>query len=114
MRTPRPSIWIGATSEAGIARAAKIGDAWMIGPGVELHKIRRQLDLYRGSLAELDKPLRRDYPIFREAEHVIGHAVLDRPLEQLGPARVDAERLQHALGSCNAVATVIECRRRLT
>ena len=66
VRTPRPPIWIGATSEAGIVRAAKLGDAWMIGPGVEVYKIRRQLDLYRGSLAELDKPLRRDYPIFRE------------------------------------------------
>ena len=66
VRTPRPPIWIGATSEAGIARAAKLGDAWMIGPGVEFYKIRRQLDLYRGSLAELDKPLRREYPIFRE------------------------------------------------
>jgi alkanesulfonate monooxygenase SsuD/methylene tetrahydromethanopterin reductase-like flavin-dependent oxidoreductase (luciferase family) len=66
VRRPRPPIWIGATTEAGIARAAKLGDAWMIGPGVEFQKIRRQLDLYRGSLAELDRPLKRDYPIFRE------------------------------------------------
>lgn len=66
VRRPRPPVWIGATSEAGIARAAKVGDAWMIGPGIELQKIRRQLDLYRGSLAELDRPLNRDYPIFRE------------------------------------------------
>jgi alkanesulfonate monooxygenase SsuD/methylene tetrahydromethanopterin reductase-like flavin-dependent oxidoreductase (luciferase family) len=66
VRKPRPPIWVGATHEAGIARAAKVGDAWMIGPGVELQKIRRQLDLYRGSLAALDRPLQRDYPIFRE------------------------------------------------
>ena len=66
VRQPRPPIWIGATAEAGIVRAARLGDAWMIGPGVEFQKIRRQLDLYRGSLAELGRRLRRDYPIFRE------------------------------------------------
>ena len=66
VRQPRPPIWIGATAEAGIVRAARLGDAWMIGPGVEFQKIRRQLDLYRGSLAELGRTLRRDYPIFRE------------------------------------------------
>jgi alkanesulfonate monooxygenase SsuD/methylene tetrahydromethanopterin reductase-like flavin-dependent oxidoreductase (luciferase family) len=66
VRQPRPPIWIGATAEAGIVRAARLGDAWMIGPGVEFQKIRRHLDLYRGSLAELGRPLRRDYPIFRE------------------------------------------------
>jgi alkanesulfonate monooxygenase SsuD/methylene tetrahydromethanopterin reductase-like flavin-dependent oxidoreductase (luciferase family) len=65
-RTPRPPIWIGATADAGIERAAGLGDAWMIGPGVEFGKLGRQLDLYRGALARLARPLERDYPIFRE------------------------------------------------
>ena len=34
-RKPRPPIWIGAGADAAIARAARVGDAWMIGPGVE-------------------------------------------------------------------------------
>ncbi|MBI2217272.1 MAG: LLM class flavin-dependent oxidoreductase [Candidatus Rokubacteria bacterium] len=65
-RKPRPPIWIGATADGGIERAAGLGDAWMIGPGVEFGKLRRQLDLYRGALSRLGRPLERDYPIFRE------------------------------------------------
>jgi alkanesulfonate monooxygenase SsuD/methylene tetrahydromethanopterin reductase-like flavin-dependent oxidoreductase (luciferase family) len=63
---PRPPIWIGATVEAGIARAAGLGDAWMIGPGVEFPRLRPQLDLYRTALGELGKSADREYPIFRE------------------------------------------------
>jgi alkanesulfonate monooxygenase SsuD/methylene tetrahydromethanopterin reductase-like flavin-dependent oxidoreductase (luciferase family) len=66
VRTPRPPIWIGATADAGIERAAALGDAWMIGPGVEFGKLGRQLDRYRGALARLGRPLARDYPSFRE------------------------------------------------
>ncbi len=65
-RRPRPPIWVGATVDAGIERAAGLGDAWMIGPGVEFGKLGRQLDLYRGALTRLGRPLERDYPIFRE------------------------------------------------
>lgn len=66
VRKPRPPIWIGATAEAGITRAAALGDAWMIGPGVEVAKIGKQLDVYRDALRRLGRPLEREYPIFRE------------------------------------------------
>ncbi len=66
VQRPRPPIWIGATVEAGIARAATLGDAWMIGPGVEVPKIAAQMALYREALRGLGRPLERDYPIFRE------------------------------------------------
>ena len=63
VQKPRPPIWIGATVEAGIARAAGLGDAWMIGPGVEFPKLRHQLDLYRDALRELGKlPARSWWP----------------------------------------------------
>jgi len=65
-RRPRPPIWIGATVEAGIARAAGLGDAWMIGPGVEFGKLRPQLAVYRDALRTLGKSAEREYPIFRE------------------------------------------------
>jgi alkanesulfonate monooxygenase SsuD/methylene tetrahydromethanopterin reductase-like flavin-dependent oxidoreductase (luciferase family) len=65
-RKPRPPIWIGATADAGIERAAGLGDAWMIGPGVEFSKLGRQLDRYRGALARRGRSLDREYPIFRE------------------------------------------------
>jgi alkanesulfonate monooxygenase SsuD/methylene tetrahydromethanopterin reductase-like flavin-dependent oxidoreductase (luciferase family) len=66
VRKPRPPIWIGATVDAGIARAAALGDAWMIGPGVEVAKIRTQLDVYRGAVRAAGGSLEREYPIFRE------------------------------------------------
>ena len=66
IRQPRPPIWVGATAEAGIERAAALGDAWMIGPGVEMPKILKQLELYRRALRGLGRPLEREYPIFRE------------------------------------------------
>jgi len=66
VRRPRPPIWIGATAEAGIERAAGLGDAWMIGPGIELPTIARQLERYRGALRRLGRPVEREYPIFRE------------------------------------------------
>jgi len=66
VQKPRPPIWIGATVEAGIERAAALGDAWMIGPGVEVPKIARQLERYRADLRALGRPVEREYPIFRE------------------------------------------------
>lgn len=66
VRKPRPPIWIGATHRPGIARAAALGDAWMIGPGVERPKLAGQLAFYRAELARLGRPVEREYPIFRE------------------------------------------------
>jgi alkanesulfonate monooxygenase SsuD/methylene tetrahydromethanopterin reductase-like flavin-dependent oxidoreductase (luciferase family) len=66
VRQPRPPIWVGATTEAGIERAAGLGDAWMIGPGIEVPKIARQLERYRAALRRRGRPVEREYPIFRE------------------------------------------------
>jgi alkanesulfonate monooxygenase SsuD/methylene tetrahydromethanopterin reductase-like flavin-dependent oxidoreductase (luciferase family) len=81
-KNPRPPIWIGATARAGIARAAGLGDAWMIGPGVALPRLKRELELYRSRLSELGRPLAREYPIFRE--------VVVSPSD--AQARADAQR----------------------
>jgi alkanesulfonate monooxygenase SsuD/methylene tetrahydromethanopterin reductase-like flavin-dependent oxidoreductase (luciferase family) len=66
VRKPRPPIWIGATVDAGIERAAALGDAWMIGPGVEVPTIVKQLDLYRAARRRLGRSDAREHPIFRE------------------------------------------------
>src|SRR5439155_496015 len=57
---------IGTGADAAIARAARVGDAWMIGPGVEFATVRRQLALYRETLGALGHSTEREYPIFRE------------------------------------------------
>jgi alkanesulfonate monooxygenase SsuD/methylene tetrahydromethanopterin reductase-like flavin-dependent oxidoreductase (luciferase family) len=66
VRKPRPPIWIGATADAGVVRAAGLGDAWMIGPGVEMSTIARQRELYREARRRLGRPAAAASPIFRE------------------------------------------------
>lgn len=90
VQRPRPPIWIGATAEAGIARAAGLGDAWMIGPGVEFAKIRPQLDLYRDALRELGRSAEREYPIFREVLVAAGEADARRDARRYLRAKYEA------------------------
>ncbi len=83
-RKPHPPIWIGAGTDAAIARAARLGDAWMIGPGVDIATIRGQLELYRKIVSDLGRPVEREYPIFREVvicpSGVEARAAADRSL----------------------------------
>ena len=44
---PRPELWVGATSDAGVQRAAELGDAWLAAPSARLAEIERQLELLR-------------------------------------------------------------------
>lgn len=67
VRQPRPPIWIGATDSPAIARAARLGDAWLIGPRAFFRDLPAQLAVYREALREAGKPVGgREYPIFRE------------------------------------------------
>jgi alkanesulfonate monooxygenase SsuD/methylene tetrahydromethanopterin reductase-like flavin-dependent oxidoreductase (luciferase family) len=65
-RKPRPPIWIGASEAPAIVRAARLGDAWIVGPRVDSRTLQAQLRVYRDALAKHGKPLEREYPIFRE------------------------------------------------
>ena len=66
VRQPRPPIWIGATAESAIARAARLGDAWMLGPRVRLAELPKQLGVYRDARRAAGRSLDGDYPTFRE------------------------------------------------
>jgi alkanesulfonate monooxygenase SsuD/methylene tetrahydromethanopterin reductase-like flavin-dependent oxidoreductase (luciferase family) len=64
-QTPRPPVWIGADSPAGVRRAARAGDAWIIGPTKQVEDIRTLLaefDAQRAErkLAPAVHPIRRD------------------------------------------------------
>ncbi len=84
VRRPRPPIWIGATAEPAIARAARLGDAWMIGPRVGLPELPKQLGVFRDARRAAGRPVDGEYPIFRE--------VVVRPSD--GEARAAAAALQ--------------------
>jgi alkanesulfonate monooxygenase SsuD/methylene tetrahydromethanopterin reductase-like flavin-dependent oxidoreductase (luciferase family) len=76
-------IWIAGTSDAGVRRAARVGDAWYVGPGTSVHTLSRQLQLYRETLAQSDRdepnlqPIRRDIFI---TDSGIPHARLEDAL----------------------------------
>jgi alkanesulfonate monooxygenase SsuD/methylene tetrahydromethanopterin reductase-like flavin-dependent oxidoreductase (luciferase family) len=66
VQQPHPPIWIAATTDRAIERAAGAGDTWFIGPHATFPTVVRQLSLYRAALSRLGKPLPRHLPILRE------------------------------------------------
>ena len=52
---PSPPIWFGAWAERAIGRAARLGDAWLVGPSANLDEITPCLHTYR----EASKAMRK-------------------------------------------------------
>ena len=67
LQKPRPPIWIAANSDAAVARAATIGDGWMIGPHSAIDELQRQVELCRHTWTAAGKPGAPAMPIIREA-----------------------------------------------
>ena len=61
-----PPIWIAASSDNAIKRAARIGDAWSITFYPSRALLRDQLKLYRDELDEAGKPEPDDMPVLKE------------------------------------------------
>ncbi len=63
---PRPPIWLAGNGDAGVKRAARLGDAWLMNPHATLPTLERQLALFRDTRRELGRPPARDVPLIRE------------------------------------------------
>jgi alkanesulfonate monooxygenase SsuD/methylene tetrahydromethanopterin reductase-like flavin-dependent oxidoreductase (luciferase family) len=66
VQQPRPPIWIAASSNAGIKRAARLGDAWTVAGHATLATLKRQVRFYRETLQALGKPFPEDFPLSKE------------------------------------------------
>jgi len=65
-RAGGPPIWVAATVDAAVRRAAKIGDAWLITNFAALSLLAPQMQLYREARREAGKPEPAEFPITRE------------------------------------------------
>jgi alkanesulfonate monooxygenase SsuD/methylene tetrahydromethanopterin reductase-like flavin-dependent oxidoreductase (luciferase family) len=61
-----PPIWIGASVEQAIKRAAQIGDAWLITFYPSIGLLSDQILAYKTNLSEFEKPIPEVLPILRE------------------------------------------------
>lgn len=67
VQRPGPPIWIGASNEKTIRRAAHIGDAWLASPNVKPKFAIGSLAMFREELdAQGIDPTGREYPLLRE------------------------------------------------
>jgi len=54
IQQPRPPIWFGAWAEPAIRRAARLGDAWFVGPSANLDEIAPCARLYKKACSETE------------------------------------------------------------
>jgi len=66
VQRPHPPIWIAATSDVGVRRAAALGDSWFVGPHVTLATVRRQFALFQAARLRAGLLVPRNLPILRE------------------------------------------------
>ena len=51
------AVWIGASADVAINRAARLGDVWLAEPGLTLPQARRSMDIYGDARAQHSKPM---------------------------------------------------------
>jgi alkanesulfonate monooxygenase SsuD/methylene tetrahydromethanopterin reductase-like flavin-dependent oxidoreductase (luciferase family) len=62
---PHPPLWLGAMSETGVRRSARLGDGWPITPETRVPDMVRLLSVYEDERSRLGKPQVR-HPLRRE------------------------------------------------
>jgi alkanesulfonate monooxygenase SsuD/methylene tetrahydromethanopterin reductase-like flavin-dependent oxidoreductase (luciferase family) len=66
VQQPHPPVWIAASGDPAVERAARHGDAWLINPHASLPTLERQMALYRRALQAAGRPFPSDAPILKE------------------------------------------------
>ena len=60
-------LWMGGLQEAALRRIARVGDAWVMGPGASLAHLRGQQRFLKDARAAAGLPAFQDWPLRREA-----------------------------------------------
>ncbi len=66
LQRPRPPVWLAANADAGVKRAARLGDAWLMNPHTTLPTLERQLALFRETRRALGRPPAAETPLIKE------------------------------------------------
>jgi alkanesulfonate monooxygenase SsuD/methylene tetrahydromethanopterin reductase-like flavin-dependent oxidoreductase (luciferase family) len=66
VQEPHPPIWMAASSDAAVRRAAEYGFPWLINPHASLATLEGQMDLYRSVAAQQGHPMPDTVPMFKE------------------------------------------------
>ena len=60
IQKPHPPIWIGATNDTAIRRAARMGDTWILTTHASFPTLARQLEIYKAALKDAGKPFPKE------------------------------------------------------
>jgi alkanesulfonate monooxygenase SsuD/methylene tetrahydromethanopterin reductase-like flavin-dependent oxidoreductase (luciferase family) len=66
LQRPRPPIWLAASSDAGVRRAARLGDAMLMGPHATLATLERQQALFAQTRRAGGRPPAAAVPLIKE------------------------------------------------
>ena len=100
---PRPPIWVGADGIGGVRRAARKGDAWVIGPTKQPAEIARLLEVFESEHAPVLHPIRRDLALGRDRASALDTFIAATAARYRGYA--DNERAGYAAAIADEVST---------
>jgi alkanesulfonate monooxygenase SsuD/methylene tetrahydromethanopterin reductase-like flavin-dependent oxidoreductase (luciferase family) len=95
VQQPTPPIWIGASADSAIRRAARMGTCWYVGPNDRLDAIAPQLDTYKRALDKAGKPFPTEFPFRRE---LFVARTREEAFRIAGPALSTKYRAYHSWG----------------
>jgi alkanesulfonate monooxygenase SsuD/methylene tetrahydromethanopterin reductase-like flavin-dependent oxidoreductase (luciferase family) len=66
LQRPHPPIWVAAQADAGVRRAARVGDVLFLNPQARIATLREQADLFRRTRHELGRPVPEEMACHKE------------------------------------------------
>jgi alkanesulfonate monooxygenase SsuD/methylene tetrahydromethanopterin reductase-like flavin-dependent oxidoreductase (luciferase family) len=90
LQAPRPPLWIGGTSDAGVLRAARLADGWMINLASTHDDLVRQAAAYRGAAESGGRIMVQKYASYAswgQANALPSTATLEVGFEELAAGR---------------------------